>query len=121
MMARITITDEPLEGEPLQRPTSRRQEVLAQSHAIEHVVRNGFGQPARVVARAEDRIEADRVEIHDLVRVPSVSETGVEAFQDGVAKRPRIGMREDGQDPHASLPPTAFASVGASRRDSHRS
>jgi hypothetical protein len=69
-----------------------------QPDAVEHVIRDGLGQPTRGVAWAHDRIEADRVEIHDLIRVPGVSETGVESLEDGVAERPR----RDGRKPSTS-------------------
>jgi hypothetical protein len=75
-----------------QRSASLTEEGLAQSHAVEHVIWDRFGQPARGVAWTQDRIEADRVKVHDLIRVARVSETGVEAIEDSVAERPRSGM-----------------------------
>jgi hypothetical protein len=91
----IPITDETSESEALQRPTCLVEEGLAQPHAVEHVIRDGFGQPARRVAWAQDRIEVDRVEVQDLVRVPGLAETRVEAIEDGAAERPLTRMGED--------------------------
>ena len=47
----------------------------------------------RGVAWPQDWIEADCVAVHDLVRVPRVQKTAVEAIEDGVAERlqPRMG------------------------------
>ena len=98
--ARISISDEALQREALQRSASLTEERLAQPHALEHVIGDRFGEPARSVAWTQDRIEAHPIEVHDLVRVPRVPETGGEAIEDGMAERPRSGMCEDRQHVH---------------------
>jgi hypothetical protein len=85
--ARIPITDYAFQRQAFQRPTGLIEQVFAQPHAVEHVIGNGFGQPARGVAWPQDRIEADCVKIHDLIRVPRISEAGAEALQDGMTER----------------------------------
>ena len=57
-----------------ERTTSLIEKVLAQPHAVEHVIGDGFGQPARVVAGAQNRIEADRVEVHNFIGMPGLSQ-----------------------------------------------
>ena len=54
--ARISIADEAFQREALQRPASLTEEGLAQPHALEHVIRDRFGEPARSVAWTQDRV-----------------------------------------------------------------
>jgi hypothetical protein len=39
-----------------------------------------------------------------MLQVAPFPETGVKTFEDGVAERSRVGMGENGQNPHAWLP-----------------
>jgi len=48
--ARISISDEAFQREALQRPASLTEEGLAQTHALEHVIGDRVGEPARSVA-----------------------------------------------------------------------
>jgi hypothetical protein len=97
----IPIADELFQHEPFQRPAGIFEEVLAQPHAREHVIRDGFGEPARVVTLAQDRIESDCVKVHDLVRVARLPQPRVEALEDGVAEGSRPRMCENSEDLHA--------------------
>ena len=63
--------------------------------------RGFFSETWKRSTLAEHGIEADRVQVDDLVPVPRVLQSGVEPFKDRVAEGARIVVGVDGENLHA--------------------
>ena len=107
---------------PPDRAAAQRDHVVPQLGLIEQLTRHRLIREERVVVPAEHRVELDRMQIHDLARVPSILQTAGELLKNRVAERPRVRMgihRQDLHHPHQPLSENAFAHLLTSRSKHH--
>ena len=90
------------------------QDALLEVHRVEDVRRHVLVQVAGHVARAEHRVELDRVKVHHLHPVPGLAQAGRELLQHGVAERLRVRVRVDRQDLHGRTPVYADLHISGS-------
>jgi hypothetical protein len=78
---------------------------LSEVHAGEDVFRYVGVEPVSAVPVGQDGSEPDRVEIHDVVYMTRVPESGIEVFEQGVTEGIAAVVGEDGEHVHGRLPP----------------
>ena len=67
---------------------------------LQPVVGHTIVDPIRAVVISQRGIETNRLQVHDLARVPCVAQAIGKSLQDGVTKRPPVVVRVYRQDSH---------------------